>query len=557
MAGLSGMALGDAYVNIMGETNQLAAGLARARMMTAGFVGAAGKTITAGIGAAFLAAGGAVVVSMKSFMEAEVVNKKLAGAIALAGGNVSVLISKYDKLADAMSRVTKYDDEEIKTAMASALARGLSTEKMEEAVKAAAGLAARMPGGDIGTAMNMISRAAMGNTMALQRYFPQLKQATTQTEKWAMIMKLGAEGMGMARGEVDTLSGAFGMMRKAVGEVFESLGTGLFGGGQLKKFLQDAVDWVWKLKDSLDKLVASGQFQAWIGTAMNVLKSADLGQIIWLSIKIGFMEATNWVVKFGKFLVDVLTVSFQTALLVISSGTFWKGVGKVILGSLMGIGAALLKVFTTPLDYLEAGITYVLEKLWQGLGKFGPGGKDFKARGYEDIFKETQEKGVYRTAAGGSAQMAQSLLAKGMSNVSAGAKTPLTSAIDELAEKFKTTMGEKGLFDTTESRAQLAALFNPLRELAVAQTAKDTGAGAGKPPPGDVATKTSFSIISMTDQWKKMQEGITKNKDEKEIKEATKKTATFTEKTAKGIEQLIANFGPSTDTGAPLFSPGY
>ena len=142
-----------------------------------------------------------------------------------------------------------------------------------------------------------------------------------------------------------------------------------------------------------------------------------------------------------------------------------------------------------------------------------------------------------------------------------GAERPLFLALvfsrAVLAEKFKTTMGEKGLFDTTESRAQLAALFNPLRELAVAQTAKDTGAGAGKPPPGDVATKTSFSIISMTDQWKKMQEGITKNKDEKEIKEATKKTATFTEKTAKGIEQLIANFGPSTDTGAPLFSPGY
>ena len=72
----------------------------------------------------------------------------------------------------------------------------------------------------------------------------------------------------------------------------------------------------------------------------------------------------------------------------------------------------------------------------------------------------------------------------------------------------------------------------------------------------DMGSKASFSIISMADQWKKMQEGITKDKDEKEIKEATKKTATFTEKTAKGIEVLIANFGPSTQTGAPLFTSG-
>lgn len=552
--GLEFMALGDAYVNIMGETNQLAASFARARMMTAGLVTGLGKTIVGGIGAAFLAAGGTVAYSMKSFMGAEVVSNKLAGAIALAGGSVSALLPKYEALADKMARVTKYDDEAVKSAMASALARGLSTEKMEEAIPAAVGLAARM-GMDLSTAMNMVTRAGMGNTMMLQRYFPQLKNATTQTEKWAMIMKLGAAGMGISRNEINTLSGAFGQMRKAIGEVFESLGTGLFGGGQLKKFLQDAVDWVWKLKDSLDKLVKSGQFQAWIGTAMNVLKSADLGQIIWLSIKIGFMEATNWVIKFGKFLADVLTVSFQQALLVISSGKFWLGVGQTILGSLMGIGAALLKVFTTPLDYLEAGITFILEKLWQGLGKFGPGGAEFKARDYETIFKETQEKGTFRTSTGDSAKMARDLLNKGTANIAEAGKTPLISAIDELTEKFRTTMGEKGLFDTDESKAQLKALFDPLRELAVAQRDKDMAAGE-KPSPTDTASKASFSIISMSDQWKKMQEGITKNKDEKEIREATKKTASWTEQTAKGVATLINKFDGG-ESASPLFAAGY
>jgi hypothetical protein len=267
------------------------------------------------------------------------------------------------------------------------------------------------------------------------------------------------------------------------------------------------------------------------------------------------MEATNWVIKFGKFLVDVLTVSFQQALLVISSGKFWLGVGQTILGSLMGIGAALLKVFITPLDYLEAGITFILEKLWQGLGRFGPGGAGFKARDYETIFKETQEKGVYRTSAGDSAKMARDLLDKGTANIAEAGKTPLISAIDELTEKFRTTMGEKGLFDTDESKAQLKALFDPLRELAVAQRDKDMAAGE-KPSPTDTASKTSFSIISMADQWKKMQEGITKDKDEKEIKTATKDTAANTRKTNELLSSFITNF-EGEDAGIPLFAPGY
>jgi hypothetical protein len=536
MAGaLAGMALGDAYVNIMGDTAGLASSIARARGMTMSLVTSTGKAVAAGVGAALVAAGGAAIYAMKQFMETEVVSNRLAGAIKLAGGSADVLLPKYEKLADALSRVTKLEDEEVKTAMASALARGLSTEKMEEAVPAAIGLSARL-GVGLQTAMNMVTRAGMGNTRMLQLYFPELKNATSATEKWAMVLKIGAAGMDMAKSEVNTLSGAFGQMRKAVSEVFESLGVGLFGGGQLKTMLQAAVDWVWKLKDSVDNLVKGGQFQAWISTAMNVLKSADLGRMIWLSIKIGLLEAINYLIKFARFAVDILTVAFQQGLRVLTAPTFWAGVVEIITGSFMGLGAALLKVFTTPLDYLEAGVIRITELLWQKLGRFGPGGAGYKAKDYETIFKETQEKGLFRSVVDDSAAQAKRLLEAGAANIANAAKEPLTTAMDELADRWGKIMDEKGLFSTDKERSELMALFDPLRAIAVAQ-AEAAGAGGGKGTAGAANEKAKTEIMSLSAWWGHVQKGVGKDTIEKEQLRAALRTADNT----NGLREAIEN----------------
>lgn len=519
MAGLASMTLGDAYVNIMGETAGLQSSLVRAQTMMRAFVSSAGGTLAKGFALGIpTAVAGAMVYSVKSFMNAEVVSKKLAGAIAMAGGSVSALMPKYEKLADRISRVTKWDDEAVKSAMASALARGLSTEKMEEAIPAAVGLAARM-GMDLNSAMNMVTRAGMGNTMMLQRYFPQLKNATTATEKWAMIMKLGAAGLKMSKGEIDTISGAFGQMRKAVGEVFESIGQGLVGSGAFKKTLQEIVDKIWALKDAIDKLVSSGKFQQWVDIITGTLKYMwnDLrttGEIIWHALG-------DPLVRVGKYLIDILTALMNAVWELIKyTGTAMGSLANLIVSSIWEPIKWVVQNIGSIFKNLWANIKASAGSVWEWLKNPMAG---WKAPKLIEVF-------------GGTTSFDQAL------NV-------MRSSLDAFKSDVMSTSGLKGALQTVWGSisknpfegwwAGFEKILNAgaSRERAISESLgkigiKDYGEEEKKKPTVDTASKASFSIISMADQWKKLQEGISKNKDEKEIRDATKETAKHTKRMA-------------------------
>lgn len=502
MAGLSDMALGDAYVNIMAETSMLQSGLLRAQSMVSSFVSVAGSGLTKGLVGAMIGipmmVGGAMVYSVKKFMEAEVVSKRLSGAIAMAGGSIDELMPKYEKLADRISWVTKWDDEQVKSAMASALARGLSTKKMEEAIPAATGLAARM-GIDLGSAMNMVTRAGLGNVMMLQRYFPQLKQATTATEKWAMVLKIGAAGMPMARGEINTISGALGQMRKAVGEVFESIGEGLVGSGAFKDALQGITDKIWGLKDSIDKLVKDGTFQLWVDTVTGGL----------------------------RYTVSDMTVGFGIMISVI------KGFSAATKEAFISLGALGNAIATTATEYGGSFIDrFIAENEKLGF---------YMAKLSAEIRGEKWNLGEF---------------------VSPEIKAPDKNLVKESWKTYFQGMllPEKGATDVflDDLKARLDAWQTREKDITASLgmgVRRPSGpAGAERGGMGGMAEKASFSIISMADQWKKMQEGITKNKDEKAIVKASEKTAKNTENINQGISILIGKV--SGEKASPLFSLG-
>ncbi|MFA5377918.1 MAG: hypothetical protein WC455_19365 [Dehalococcoidia bacterium] len=565
--GLTGMALGDAYVNILAETSYLQSGLLRAQAMVSSFVGIAGSGLTKGLVGAMvglpLVVGGAMVYSVKKFMEAEVVSKRLAGAIAMAGGNVDLLMPKYEKLADRISRVTKWDDEQVKSAMASALARGLSTKKMEEAIPAAVGLAARMRM-DLNSAMNMVTRAGMGNTMMLQRYFPQLKQATTQTEKWAMIMKIGAAGMGMARGEINTISGAFGQMRKAVGEVFESIGQGLVSSGAFKSELQSIVKLIWEFKDSVDALIKGGQFALWIDTVIGGFRYMGndikyVGTMLWtlliepLARTVGYIvdrlaEIANILYEVGNTLIVGMIGVFKyisTALGSLAQAiitSLWEPIKRVV----SNIGT----IFTNMFDNIKA----VASSAWEFIKDPSEG---WKSPDIKDIFAGTTSfEGELNIMKESWKVFGNDLADASPFKATMEQLGTLKASLQTLGQGFATnpfegyiTKIEKIVTDYWAEDARISAALGQ-------KGAKEKTAKGEKAPGGDVTSKASFSIISMADQWKKLQEGITKSKDEKDIKTATKDTAKNTSKTNELLNTLITNFSGG-DTSVPLFSAGY
>jgi hypothetical protein len=563
--GLSGMALGDAYVNILAETSALQGGLLRAQAMVSSFVGVAGSGLTKGLVGAMIGipmvVGGAMIYSVKKFMEAEVVSKRLAGAIAMAGGSVDLLMPKYDKLADKISRITKWDDEEVKSAMASALARGLSTKKMEEAIPAATGLAARM-GIDLGSAMNMVTRAGMGNTMMLQRYFPQLKQATTATEKWAMVLKIGATGMGMARGEIDTISGAFGQMRKAVGEVFESFGQGLVSSGAFKEVLQGIVKQIWELKDSVDALIKGGQFQLWIDTVIGGFRYMGndikyVGTMLWTLLIEPLARTVGYIVD---RLAEIANILYEVGNTLIVG---MIGVFKYIGTALGSLAAAIITSLWEPIKWVVSNIGSIFTNMFDNIKAIAQSAWEF-IKDPSEGWKSPDIKNIFAgtTSFEGELNLMKEswkVFGNDLADASPFKATmeqlgTLKASLQTLGQGFATnpfegyiTKIEKIVTDYWAEDARISATLG--QKGAKGKTEK----GAGTPPP-DVTGKATFSIVSMADQWKKMQEGITKNKDEKEIKDATKDTAKHT----KRLADFWDNWKTPTVVGGgtPLWVPG-
>jgi hypothetical protein len=567
MAGLSSMALGDAYVNIMAETSYLQSGLLRAQAMVSSFVGVAGSGITKGLVGAMIGIptviGGAMIYSVKKFMDAEVVSKRLSGAIAMAGGSIDTLMPKYERLADRISRVTKWDDEQVKSAMASALARGLSTKKMEEAIPAATGLAARM-GIDLGSAMNMVTRAGLGNTMMLQRYFPQLKQATTAAEKWAMVVKIGAAGMPMARGEINTISGAFGQMRKAVVEVFESIGGGLVSSGAFKEVLQGIVKQIWSFKDAVDALIKGGEFQLWIDTVVGGFRYMGndikyVGNMLWTLLIEPLARTVDYI---GKRLGEIANVLYEVGNTLIVG---MIGVFQYIGTALGSLANAIVTTLWEPIKWVTGNIKTIFTNLFDNIKNTSKSVWEF-IKNPSEGWKTPEIKNVLAGTDGFQNQLALmkeswKVFGSDIADASPFKATmeqlgTLKASLQTLGQGFATnpfegyiTKIEKIVTDYWAEDARISASLGQ-------KGTKEKTAKGEKAPDGDITGKASFSIISMADQWKKLQEGITKSKDEKDIKKATTDTAKNTQKTNELLTAFISDFSGS-DSDSPLFAAGY
>ncbi len=561
------MALGDAYVNILAETSYLQSGLLRAQAMVTSFASIAGSGLAKGLVGAMIGiptlVGSAMAYSVKSFMGAEVVSKRLAGAIAMAGGSVETLMPKYEKLADRISRVTKWDDEAVKSAMASALARGLSTKKMEEAIPAATGLAARM-GIDLGSAMNMVTRAGLGNVMMLQRYFPQLKQATTATEKWAMVLKIGAAGMPMARSEINTISGAFGQMRKAVGEVFESVGEGLVRSGTFKEMLQGVVKQIWSLKDAVDALVKGGQFQLWIDTVVGGLRYMGndikyVGTMLWTLLIEPLARTVGYIVD---RLAEISNILYEVGNTLIVG---MVGVFQYIGTALGSLSNAIVTSLWEPIKWVTDNVSAIFTNLFENIKNTSKSVWEFLKNPSEG-WKAPEIRDMMEGAGSFQDQLNVMKESWKVFGLDIADTSPFKATIEQLGtlKASLQTLGqgfavnpfegyiekiEKIVTDYWVEDARISASLGQ-------KGAKEKTIKGAKVPSDDITSKASFSIISMSDQWKKMQEGITKNKDEKEIKSATKETATNTKKTNELLNTFITNFSGG-DSSSPLFAAGY
>lgn len=535
---LSGMALGDAYVNIMAESSQLQRGFLQAKAMSTAFVASTGASITSGIVASMIAIPAAIAAGMgyaiKEFMASEVVTKRLSDSILTVGGNVDTLMPRYEMLADNMARMTKWTDEQVMASMSSALALGMMTSKMEEAIPAAVGLAARL-NIDLTSAMRILTRASNGHTQMLERYGVQLGKNLTLEQKWQKILEFGRGGMALAKGEIDTISGAFAQMRKAIGEVFESIGKGLVGTGSFKEWLQGIVDWIWRLKDSIDELTASQEFKTWVDTIVAGLRYIvnDLkltGNMIWLSLGKPFLQSIGYIID---RLMDLTNAIYETLNLLA------KGIGGAFmyLGNMLGtLGNAVVTSLWEPMKWAVESIWTIFKNMWENV-------KAISKAAWQEITNPFHEYEAPKTV---NVLQGVSSAADMINNIGASWKTfsdtarsssPFQPMIDQLetVRASLQTLGQgftvnpyKGMLD--EMDKAIAEWKKKDEEITASigrEEAKKMGISTEKPK-ATPTERAATSIMAISEMWKKMQEDLTKRKaldlQQKQLNEAEKQT---------------------------------
>jgi hypothetical protein len=118
----------------------------------------------------------------------------LQAALRATGMEVDVNAAKLSNFASEIQKATIYGDELLMTSMAQMqnIARFSNVDTLKGATKAAIGLSAAF-GIDLATAMDLIGKAAAGNTSMLGRYGIVLDETASQAEKFNRLSPLGPD----------------------------------------------------------------------------------------------------------------------------------------------------------------------------------------------------------------------------------------------------------------------------------------------------------------------------------------------------------------------------
>ena len=256
----------------IGVKNKMASGMKSVKAAMKRFGRSAGR-ILKGVGLAAVGVGAAIfamgVKAVKAFSVQEMAEKSLREAMLAQGDAVDEIIPKHKALAAAIQNETGAGDESTIALMAKLRTLGVSNAEMGKAVKLT--MALSKVGMREKTAFRAAADAMNGNTTALTTYIPELRQATTQTEKMAVVNNMAARGYAQLTGELDTNAGRWGELKGRIGDVLEKIGKAISGGLNLKDTLK-------KLSDKILRFGESPAFNAFMVRVKNA--ATDIRELI-------------------------------------------------------------------------------------------------------------------------------------------------------------------------------------------------------------------------------------------------------------------------------------
>jgi hypothetical protein len=385
-------------------------------------------SLTDGIGKNFLALGTALaaaftVSKIVSFLkssaaaaiEAENANNALASSLAQVGKFSSEAVSSFSEYASALQATTGIGDDLIKQNAALLVSiGGLSGDGLKQGTKAALDLAQALQI-DVGTAFDLVAKAASGNTGALGRYGLKLDESIPKGEKWAATLSLIQNRFGgLAETKLNTLEGSLTNLDNAFGEIQESIGGIFTGSGALRGAINFVAESFFKLSESIagsikGKDILQGLLSTLVQIAavINNFVIAPIELFVNLftlglqSIKFALDTLVVGIVGFSKLLVESIVIPIQQVI---------RGIGSLVEIVDSGLGQGLKKgadnfkaFFTDPLDRELTKVGAIQDQTFNSLSENAENAFSLKAT--DNInnwlvgFQEAMDKASNSTAA--------------------------------------------------------------------------------------------------------------------------------------------------------------
>jgi hypothetical protein len=210
------------------------------------------ESMSRGIG---LVLGGAGVVAgfqsmLKAAGEAEEAQFKLNHAIEASGASLDQWSGELNDAANALEELTGISDEALRNAMAYAVNMGVAASSTEDFTKAAIGLA-KITGDDLQTSMKQLMLAQQGEFTMLQRSIPGLRNATSDTQRLAMVNDMARKGYDAQQASLGTYAGQMRLFKENVGDAAEELGAVFLPAATagiriVRNLVLEATDWTAK-----------------------------------------------------------------------------------------------------------------------------------------------------------------------------------------------------------------------------------------------------------------------------------------------------------------------
>lgn len=164
--------------------------------------------------------------SLQAFGIQEKAVSKLRAVLENAGEDADKLIPKYEALAASLQGISDHGDEAILSVMALGRSMGLTGQNLEDATKAAVGLA---QGFDMSLESAMRNIAKLQGNLAgeLGELIPELKDATTAQDKMNIVFKIGAARLRESEQLSDTYARKVEQARMKWGDFTEKVGSSL------------------------------------------------------------------------------------------------------------------------------------------------------------------------------------------------------------------------------------------------------------------------------------------------------------------------------------------